>query len=218
MEIDSSVFRSAILLKLCRAQANVNRHEEARLFIATAPGRARGAPCLACGAAWRKATGERGRRRWVPEDGVADDPSPAMALTHPRTPHACGDAQALANCQQAYDVLTVDRSAGFFISPVKKREALEVSQSVSRPSAVQRWPNGSPACSARHESMTAQPRRLHGARQDDRGMPSSTDRRMPDPVHERALLISIRVRALGLSTTLMCARVHDAETLPRLRA
>ena len=152
MEIDSSVFRSAILLKLCRAQANVNRHEEARLFIATAPGHARGAPCLACGAAWRKATGERGRRRWVPEDGVADDPSPAMALTHPRTPHACGDAQALANCQQAYDVLTVDRSAGFFISPVKKREALEVGRSVSRPSAVQRWPNGSPACLARHES------------------------------------------------------------------
>jgi hypothetical protein len=97
MEIDSSVFRSAILLKLCRAQANVNRHEEARLFIATAPGHARGAPCLACGAAWRKATGERGRRRWVPEDGVADDPSPAMALTHPRTPHARGDRRAGAS-------------------------------------------------------------------------------------------------------------------------
>ena len=82
---------------------------------------------------WRGlAKGDRRARpsRWVPEDGVADDPSPAMALTHPRTRHACGDAQALANCQQAYDVLTVDRSAGFFISPVKKREALEVSQPV----------------------------------------------------------------------------------------
>jgi hypothetical protein len=31
-------------------------------------------------------------------------------------------------------------------------------------------------------------------------------------VHERALLIAIRVRALGLSTALMGARVHDAET------
>lgn len=34
----------------------------------------------------------------------------------------------------------------------------------------------------------------------------------PHPVHERALLIAIRVRALGLSTALMGARVHDAET------
>ena len=36
----------------------------------------------------------------------------------------------------------------------------------------------------------------------------------PHPVHERALLISIRMRALGPSAALMRARVHDAATPP----
>ncbi len=64
---------------------------------------------------------------------------PWRSLIHARRTRAGTDAQALANCQQAYDVLTVDRSAGFFISPVKKREALEVSQSAQcRPALARR--------------------------------------------------------------------------------
>ena len=57
---------------------------------------------------------------------------PWRSLIHAHRMRAGTDLQALANCQQAYDVLTVDRSAGFFISPVKKREALEVSQPVGQ--------------------------------------------------------------------------------------
>ncbi len=51
--------------------------------------------------------------------------APAAASLRRSMQPRMGALQALANCQQAYDVLTADRSAGFFISPVKKREALE---------------------------------------------------------------------------------------------